>query len=731
MTPEQMNDKNKALFGSIQVRSAAGAGQAIEEGADVNARGYRGTTPLHEAAGQPLIVRRLLERGADPNVADDLGRTPLHCAVGSPETSASDRREVLTELLNAKADPNARRTTGETPLHDAATIPRETATPVNQLLGAGAGPTARDELGNTPLHYAARHPAKGRALAVDHLLNAGATVNVQNHAGNTPLHMAIAGPGEEQAGTIARLLADRPDLSLRNSGGQTALELSVSLKNPVAQTIIERRLSALERHTERTTPMQPPKRFTVGTRVRSAVDLSGVPKGTEGIVDEDYKRGVMVAWDLPSQPLPPGYRAFDGRSAAASGILRDGFDKKRELHLLEVVERTRNQPHSRQQEVKTMATQNPTEKPAKNPAKPGSSKMRDYHERVANLIIEQIKKGVAPWQKPWKPGEKVLPENLSSGNRYNGGNSLHLAAVAQDRGYSDNRWGTLRQINRQGGRIRKGERGVSVLWVQHTQRVKTTDEKGKPVLDSEGKPAYREERLNPPRVKTYTVFNAEQADRLPARPAPAAKPAWKAHQQAENVLKASGVRIRNRRGDEASYNLGKDEIVLPKKSQFPSRSQYYQTALHEVGHATGHPDRMNRESLQKGVEAGFGSEAYAKEELRAEISAMMTGERIGVGHDPSRGAAYVENWVAVLKKDPLEIRHASGDAQKISDYVLRRGREREAERPAGTKEAPAAAKPPQQSREHPEPKRAAAAQSVAARAAAPSRVVQRAAGPSR
>ncbi|MCY3759021.1 MAG: zincin-like metallopeptidase domain-containing protein [Acidobacteria bacterium] len=377
-----------------------------------------------------------------------------------------------------------------------------------------------------------------------------------------------------------------------------------------------------------------------------------------------------------------------------------------------------------------MPHQSNTDKPAGSQEKAGSSKMREYHEKVADLVIKQIKDGVAPWQKPWKPGERVLPENLSSGNRYNGGNSLHLAAIAQERGYSDNRWGTLKQINRQGGRIRKGERGVSVLWVQHTRQVKATDDKGKPVLDAEGKPTYREERLNPPRVKTYTVFNAEQADRLPSRSAPAAKPSWKAHQQAENVLKASGVPIRNRSGDEASYNLAKDEIVLPKKAQFPSADHYYQTALHEVGHATGHPDRMNRESLQKGVEAGFGSEAYAKEEMRAEISAMMTGERIGVGHDPSRGAAYVESWVAVLKKDPLEIRHAAGDAQKMSDYVLRRGREREAQRPAGTRQAPATSMPPQPTRQPSQPDRAAA-QNIAARAAAPERALKRGTGPSR
>jgi hypothetical protein len=72
----------------------------------------------------------------------------------------------------------------------------------------------------------------------------------------------------------------------------------------------------------------------VGIRVRSLRDFVGVPCGTEGVIDEDYGEGVMVAWDLPSNPLPPGYKAFDGRPAIKSGFLRDGFDKKTELKYL-------------------------------------------------------------------------------------------------------------------------------------------------------------------------------------------------------------------------------------------------------------------------------------------------------------------------------------------------------------------------------------------------------------
>ena len=318
----------------------------------------------------------------------------------------------------------------------------------------------------------------------------------------------------------------------------------------------------------------------------------------------------------------------------------------------------------------------------------------EYHRRFADQIIEQIKRGAAPWQKPWKPGERVLPSNLDTDRPYSGGNSLHLAAVAQDRGYSDIRWGTYRQIQAHRGQIRKGERGTRILSFQDHRRIAVKDPQGRLVTDEQGRRVYRYERLPVPWIKRYTVFNAEQANGLASRPSPTVEPIWKAHQEAEKVLDESQVRIRHVAGDRAYYHLGNDEIVLPERGQFPSANHYYQTALHELGHSTGHPERMNRESLIQGLEAGFGSEAYAKEELRAEISAMMTGERIGIGHDPSRGAAYVENWIAVLQEDPREIRRAAADAQKISDFILVRSRERSAEKELTPAKSAASQTPP-------------------------------------
>ena len=287
---------------------------------------------------------------------------------------------------------------------------------------------------------------------------------------------------------------------------------------------------------------------------------------------------------------------------------------------------------------------------AKPPKRTYFQRSEDYAKQVSSEIIEQIKKGTAPWQKPWKPGEQHSPSNLATGKAYTGGNSLYLMSRQISEGRGDNRWGTYRQIEAAGGQVRRGEQGTKVLFYQNRTEQPAKDETGKIRKDKEGKTIYEETERSQAVMRQYTVFNVEQTDglKLPSREAEAT-PEWDTHREADKVLRASGAKVQHvPGGDRAYYRMAEDKIVLPDPSQFATRNGYYQTALHEAGHSTGHHERMNRDTLKEGMAAGFGSPEYAREELRAEISAMMTGEQVGVGHDPQRGAAYVENWVAVL-----------------------------------------------------------------------------------
>ena len=175
------------------------------------------------------------------------------------------------------------------------------------------------------------------------------------------------------------------------------------------------------------------------------------------------------------------------------------------------------------------------------------------------------------------------------------------------------------------------------------------------------------------------MFNVEQADGLTLERTGddrTHEPVWKVHQTAERVIQESGIHVAHMHGDRAFYNMQTDKVTLPEREQFASANGYYQTALHELGHATGHPDRLDRDTLKHGA-GNFGSVEYAREELRAEISAMLTGARVGVGHDGSRGAAYVTGWLTALDHDPQEIDKAAAAAQHMSDYLLRPIRARE------------------------------------------------------
>ena len=287
---------------------------------------------------------------------------------------------------------------------------------------------------------------------------------------------------------------------------------------------------------------------------------------------------------------------------------------------------------------------------------------KPFHEVVAEKLIEQLKAGTAPWQKPWEPGEPntYLPMNPTTGKRYKGINAIHLMA----QGRSDARWMTYKQAAAVGAQVRKGEKGTPVQYWKFSEEQDKLDDSGRPVLDAKGQPVKETVMLERPRVFLATVFNGEQIDGLPPLQ-PKKEQTWNVVERAEHILKASGATITHAAGDRAFYRPLTDSITLPERGQFPSSDRYYATALHELGHWTGHASRLDRDLAHP-----FGSEGYAKEELRAEIASMIVGDELGIGHDPGQHAAYVGLWIKALQDEPLEVFRAAADAEKIHDYML-------------------------------------------------------------
>ncbi|WP_296999679.1 MULTISPECIES: zincin-like metallopeptidase domain-containing protein [unclassified Thalassospira] len=285
---------------------------------------------------------------------------------------------------------------------------------------------------------------------------------------------------------------------------------------------------------------------------------------------------------------------------------------------------------------------------------------KSYRDQVVEELLGHIEAGTAPWQKPWEPGKvRMAPFNPVSGKDYRGINALWL----EMRGRSDPRWMTYRQATAQDAQVRKGEKGTMIEYWKWSEREKVLDENGKPVLDDKGVAKTRDVRLDRPRVFHAVVFNAEQIDGLAPYIAP--EPTFSPVERAEQILKQGNVPIFHDQNDRAFYRSSTDQIHMPHQAAFKGQYEYYATALHELGHATGHGSRMAREF------GPFGSEVYAKEELRAEIASYMLTTELGLGHYPERHAAYVGSWMKAIKEDRNALFTAARDAENIRTWIMK------------------------------------------------------------
>jgi len=297
-----------------------------------------------------------------------------------------------------------------------------------------------------------------------------------------------------------------------------------------------------------------------------------------------------------------------------------------------------------------------------------------FHERVAARLVAQLEAGTAPWQRPWQPGSSYVPTNAATGKSYRGINALLL--LSQDR--SDPRWLTYKQAEALDAQVRKGEHGALIQYWKFQEQVPQRDAQGSILRDEAGQALHSSVELERPRVFYAVVFNAQQIEGLPA---PETKSRdWEPIARAEALLAKSEATIVHG-GVRAFYSPARDLIRLPEQGQFETAASYYATALHELGHWTAHPTRLDRN-----IAHFFGSEEYAREELRAEIASLMLGDDIGVGHDPGQHAAHVGQWIAILKREPLEIFKAAAAAERIRDFVL--GLEREQKLPASLQPTP-------------------------------------------
>lgn len=291
---------------------------------------------------------------------------------------------------------------------------------------------------------------------------------------------------------------------------------------------------------------------------------------------------------------------------------------------------------------------------AKAHARPAKIDRVDLHQTITDQILASLREGVRPWAPRWTRSAGPISRPLRhTGEAYRGINILLLWAKAVERQFTSPHWMTFRQAAELGAHVRKGERGTMVVYANAITKAD---------VDASGAEVERRIAF----LKSYTVFNRDQIDDLPARFHEAAPIVDERERiiKADRFFAATGIRVEHG-GDEACYVPATDHVEMPFFSAFRDAEAYYATLGHEAVHATGHPARVGRD-----LSTRYGDDAYAREELVAELGAAFLCADLGISAGPRADhASYLDHWLTILGNDSRFIVSAAAQAQRACDWL--------------------------------------------------------------
>lgn len=282
----------------------------------------------------------------------------------------------------------------------------------------------------------------------------------------------------------------------------------------------------------------------------------------------------------------------------------------------------------------------------------------NVYETITANIINAIEQGAGEFRMPWHRASTAsgVPCNAVTGAQYKGSNVLILWVTARAKGYDSDKWATFKQWQSIGAQVRKGEKSATGIYFNMMER---EDETG--------------EAKAIPFARPFHLFNAAQVDGYTSEQAAPRQDLTETIRNADEVIAATGAKITHS-GDRAFYRPSTDEIYMPPRDAFigtatsTATEAYYSTALHELAHWTGHQSRLARDFTRS---KRFGDQAYAGEELVAELGAAFLCAQLGITNEPRADhAQYLAHWLKVLKADSRAIVRAASDAQKAADFIL-------------------------------------------------------------
>lgn len=317
----------------------------------------------------------------------------------------------------------------------------------------------------------------------------------------------------------------------------------------------------------------------------------------------------------------------------------------------------------------------------KTEQKSAYEKLTPQRKMLYDMLLKHLESSNGIWEQGWIG--LGVPISAVTKKRYHGINNFYLSLIAMERGYTDTRWATYHQIEENGWHFKKDEEGrnlgknasatVEFYELRDRETKKPFDRTVLDGMTKDEQEEYIEQNVYPLR-KYYRVFNGDVIEGIPAQEKKQINPS----ERVERVEKLLGYWSDNEAkivygGEVASYNRIEDRIKCPQSDCFKNIHEFYGTVLHELGHSTGHEKRLNRD-----LSGRFGSENYAIEELRAELSAMFLEQDMEIAVSEKHienNSLYIKSWLSRIKEDPNVLFTAIADADKISRFVIAKEKE--------------------------------------------------------
>ena len=287
-----------------------------------------------------------------------------------------------------------------------------------------------------------------------------------------------------------------------------------------------------------------------------------------------------------------------------------------------------------------------------------ATEKQDVYARVTSQIVNAIEQGVGNWRMPWHTSGRhaFSPINVTSKKPYRGINTVCLWAAAEAKGYESGEWGTYKQWQERSAQVRKGEKATTVVFWKFANNTESQEDGDEQTVSSS--------RLL--FTRGYCVFNATQVDGYKPKAEPDV-PMLERIERAEGFFQNIGANLRHG-GNQAYYSPSTDHIQMPPFQAFGENVSYYSTLAHEHTHWTAKSDRCDRQLGKR-----FGDNAYAAEELIAELGAAFTCAHLGLSSEPREDhAQYINSWLRVLKADKRAIFTAASKAQQATDWMIAR-----------------------------------------------------------